>query len=66
MIASKREACAWCKQSLELEKYKDLFILAEDRRYPYKVETLDIEKIADCKSLLYYTKNELEKIEEPS
>ncbi len=65
-ITSKREACAWCKQSLELENYRDLFILAEDRRYPYKVETLNFGKIADCRSLLYYTKNELDKYEEPS
>lgn len=51
-ITSKRNACHRCQDTPGLHDYAELFRMAEDRRYPYVEEPLEVRHMEGCWRLL--------------
>ena len=58
-IVSKTEACRWCAERPDLEPFRELFKIAESRRYPYGEEAVSSSTKAVCMALLEFTRKYL-------
>jgi hypothetical protein len=52
LLASKADACRWCKDSENLGEFGELFDMAENRRYPYGDEKATDGFKSKCQKLL--------------